>query len=118
LFITNNAQIKEFNTNTLTSFKSVTYKKPDLTAAEAKRQIDEFKSVLSQELNKIIEEEKEKEDERMKKYKEELKEEAKKNLEEIFAQERNESSKRVFIFNEYFCCLKIFVKKFYKNYLI
>jgi len=71
-----------------------------LSAEDAKIKIDEFKSKLIQELNKIIQEEKEKEDERMKKYTEESDEEIKKILEEAIAKERNESSKRVFIFNE------------------
>lgn len=99
LFITKNPPaVKE--ADLFPSFDPLTNKKTAMTVEEAKRKIDEFKSDLNQELNKIIQEEKEKEDERMKKYTEESDEKIKKILEEAIAKERNESSKRVFLYNE------------------
>ncbi len=62
--------------------------------------IDNYKNQLNQELNKIIQEEKEKEDERMKKYTDEADEEIKKIVEDAIVRERNASSRRVILFNE------------------
>lgn len=100
LFITKNPPAAKESPIFLASVDTQTSKKITITAEEAKRKIDEFKSELNRELNKIIQEEKEKEDERMKKYTEESDEQIKKILEESIAKERNESSKRVFLFNE------------------
>lgn len=74
--------------------------KSDQNAEEVKRRIEEYKNQLNEELNKIIQEEKEKEDERMKKYTEEAEEEIKKILEEAIVKERKASSRRVVLFNE------------------
>ena len=95
LFITKNTTTKESGTSNLNMINKNT-----LSLEEIKKRIDEYKNNLNLELNKIIQEEKEKEDERMKKYTEESDEQIKKILEDAIIKERSESSKRVMIFNE------------------
>jgi len=96
LFITNHLTVKD-KQNVLS--QSTTNKKY-VSAEEVKRRIDEFKLKLNQDLNKIIQEEKEKEDLRMKKYNEENDLDIKKSLELSILKERSESSRRVMLFNE------------------
>lgn len=67
---------------------------------EMKRKVEDYKISLNEELNKIIKEEKEKEDERMKKYTEEADDRIKQILQDAITKDRMESSKRVMRFNE------------------
>jgi len=95
IFITKKLPLKESLT-----FSSHNSHKNTMSVEEVKRKIEDFKYRLNLELTKLIQEEKEKEDERMRKYNEETDELIKKVLEEAISKERNESSKRVFSFNE------------------
>jgi hypothetical protein len=93
LFLTKKNEVKEIsNTNS--------NNKKTLTIEEYKKILEEYKTELNEELNGIIQQEKEKEDERMKKHEEEVDDQNKKILEEEILKERNESSKRVIAFNE------------------
>lgn len=62
--------------------------------------LEEYKSKLGNELNDLIQTEKEKEEERLKKYTDEADEEIKKILEDSIQKDRMESSRKVMAFNE------------------
>ena len=62
--------------------------------------LKDYKSKLGNELNEIIQQEKEKEEDRLKNYTNEADEEIKKILEDAINKDRVESSKRVMSFNE------------------